>query len=482
MTSRSFAGPIVFNRPESDFSTYTDLAEGKEPILIPGLDLLNHNPSSHVAWIWNSAACTIKTDEPLSGGSEVPNNYGPKSNEERRFEAFSLWGPHRKLTRSPVIMGYGFSLPDNPADHFSISFSPDIAAIIRTTREHRLGQKPTTQTSTVEETNQVDEEYNIHWVRTHENRLEFSPSFLEEVSIAVENPREHRNANGSPSLDFNLLTSQLSRNKLHVLCAILMIMQKSYTAISKHTSDLPEYPQNARQADADRYRQGQIRILERVLEVSGQILSSLLTIETANSKDFRIARLEDILTDCSKQLQRDLRSVLNAGLKTRDPTKIRARGGTDFAFTVWLCGLTLYYQRDVPQSEKLRTPESTFDERCLLWLGFLRAAYPEEDPRPLGPAKYSSAVCEADRATWFDPVRNPMSKEDNLADPALTVASYMDAIQVCVEKHPQSLYGNPELSIKHLTWCHNVIRNEGVWIPNLQEKDGDDDWMLFVQY
>ncbi len=84
MTSRSFPGPAVFNQPEGHFPTYIDNAEGKAPVLILGLDLLNHNPSSRVAWLWNSAACTIKTDELLTGGSEVPNNYGPKSNEERR--------------------------------------------------------------------------------------------------------------------------------------------------------------------------------------------------------------------------------------------------------------------------------------------------------------------------------------------------------------------------------------------------------------
>ena len=379
-------------------------------------------------------------------------------------------------------MGYGFSLPDNPADHFSISFAAAIAASVKSTREHRLGQKPTDRTNTVENCSQVDEEYNIHWVRTCEERLEFSPHFLEEISIAVENPREHRDANGSPRLDFNLLTSQISRNKLHVLCAVLMIMQKGYTAISEHSSDLPEYPQNVRQADAACYRHGQLHILERVLEVSSQILSSLLTIETANSKDFRIMRLEDILADCPKRLEKDFRSVLNAGLKTRDPTKIRERGGTDFAFTVWLYGLTLYYRNVIHESQRLPTLESTFEGHFLLWLDFLREAYPEEDLEPLGPPDCSSAVLEADRAAWFDPVRSAIPKEDNLANPASTVESYLDAIQACVEKHPQSLYGDAELSTKRLMWCYNVIRNEGVWIPNLQERDGDDEWMLFIQH
>ena len=67
---------------------YDHDAEGKAPVLIPGLDLLNHNPSSRVAWMWDAAACTIQTDETLDGGCEVPNNYGPKSNEECRIDCF----------------------------------------------------------------------------------------------------------------------------------------------------------------------------------------------------------------------------------------------------------------------------------------------------------------------------------------------------------------------------------------------------------
>lgn len=86
MSSRSFPGPAVFNQLGGNFSIYTDNLEGKAPVLIPGLDLLNHIPSSRVAWLWNSAACTIKTDELLAGESEVPNNYGPKSNEECEVE------------------------------------------------------------------------------------------------------------------------------------------------------------------------------------------------------------------------------------------------------------------------------------------------------------------------------------------------------------------------------------------------------------
>lgn len=95
MSSRSFPGPTVFNQREGDFPIYNDNAEGKAPVLIPGLDLLNHLPSSRVAWLWDTTRCTIKTDERLLGGSQVPNNYGSKSNEECRYcPHLGNWSSH----------------------------------------------------------------------------------------------------------------------------------------------------------------------------------------------------------------------------------------------------------------------------------------------------------------------------------------------------------------------------------------------------
>jgi len=53
------------------------------PVLIPGLDLLNHSPTAKVTWNWNVTACVLEADEKFDGGTEILNNYGPKSNEER---------------------------------------------------------------------------------------------------------------------------------------------------------------------------------------------------------------------------------------------------------------------------------------------------------------------------------------------------------------------------------------------------------------
>lgn len=82
MTTRSFAGPASFNRKEGDSVVASDGA-GRCPVLIPGLDLLNHNPLARVSWVWDANACALRVDESITSGCQVWNNYDPKSNEER---------------------------------------------------------------------------------------------------------------------------------------------------------------------------------------------------------------------------------------------------------------------------------------------------------------------------------------------------------------------------------------------------------------
>lgn len=82
MTTRSFAGVASFNRNEGDFVVASHSVD-RCPVLIPGLDILNHNPSAKVSWVWDADACALRVEESTQGGCQVWNNYNPKSNEER---------------------------------------------------------------------------------------------------------------------------------------------------------------------------------------------------------------------------------------------------------------------------------------------------------------------------------------------------------------------------------------------------------------
>ncbi|KAI0311446.1 SET domain-containing protein [Amylostereum chailletii] len=78
------------------------------PVLLPGVDALNHARAQPVSWVVNTPSLTGPSlrEEPsislqshifLPAGAEVFNNYGPKPNSE-------------------LLLGYGFSLPENPDD------------------------------------------------------------------------------------------------------------------------------------------------------------------------------------------------------------------------------------------------------------------------------------------------------------------------------------------------------------------------------
>ncbi|KAJ7368667.1 SET domain protein [Mycena albidolilacea] len=78
-----------------------------EPILLPGVDSLNHARAEPVSWVQSylgsgpvadAGSCiSLVLHNHVSAGAELFNNYGPKPNSE-------------------LILGYGFSLPNNPDD------------------------------------------------------------------------------------------------------------------------------------------------------------------------------------------------------------------------------------------------------------------------------------------------------------------------------------------------------------------------------
>lgn len=83
-----------------------------EPVLIPGVDLLNHARGAAVTWSVTyppqappenldpskkSPFISVVLHDPAEAQQEIYNNYGPKPNSE-------------------LILGYGFSLRQNPED------------------------------------------------------------------------------------------------------------------------------------------------------------------------------------------------------------------------------------------------------------------------------------------------------------------------------------------------------------------------------
>lgn len=94
LSSRAFPSTLLSDNP-SLVSTPTSY-----PVLLPGVDSLNHARGQPVSWVVGSRSelsIALVLHAPTPQGCELFNNYGPKPNAE-------------------LILGYGFSLPNNPDD------------------------------------------------------------------------------------------------------------------------------------------------------------------------------------------------------------------------------------------------------------------------------------------------------------------------------------------------------------------------------
>ena len=105
ISSRAFPSTLLSDNPTlvSSPDSY--------PILLPGVDSLNHARGQPVSWVvscprpgdgdasgvMKEPSISLVLHRPTAAGGELYNNYGPKPNAE-------------------LILGYGFALPNNPDD------------------------------------------------------------------------------------------------------------------------------------------------------------------------------------------------------------------------------------------------------------------------------------------------------------------------------------------------------------------------------
>lgn len=424
---------------------------------------------------------------------------------------------------SQVILGYGFSLFRNPAEVCRLAVSLDVEKRISEIKNSQAGPALTdilkigglsqsmSQVSkgsehAIDMTDLGKSHYffskskvnsgnadspnsdpaaqrvnqDIKWVRLKDGSLkndpnrsealyEFSPGFLGHCSIAFANERELAQCDFQlhSSVDFSFV--KCSRNKVHVICAVIMILQRQQMAIMKHDLDLPLWPMNEKQFHAARYRRNQLQILNSVIEILIESLRSVPGLSTATASEMRVIRLENILTDSTSSILTDFRAALNAGLGTRNPTKIRKNGWVECAFTLWLCGLWLRYSSNIRENS---FPPSGLSSNFSRWLMFLSRVY-GNPPEFESHGEYLAKPVKIDIT----------ASEQTHNETYLLCESFLAVIHAAVTRNPRSLYGDTSVTIAHLGWCLNIIRQEGLMCPNLEGRIGEenDEYVLFLE-
>ena len=80
LSTRSFSSSVLKN-------AYLEGPNEQDefPVLVPLIDLLNHRPLAKVEWQPTVDHVGLTVLDDLKPGEEVFNNYGPRSNAERKF-------------------------------------------------------------------------------------------------------------------------------------------------------------------------------------------------------------------------------------------------------------------------------------------------------------------------------------------------------------------------------------------------------------
>lgn len=374
-------------------------------------------------------------------------------------------------------MGYGFSLAENPADCC-------ILAAARRSPAERPGHETSTagDNEPVEALHSIDcteePDRSTQWIRLYNDRIDkngaaagsyiFSSQILQQTAVALRNKRE-RAADKSCLVDqVDFSHPELSRNKLKVMCAIMMLLQKQYSDIIRYNSSLPQWPENEKQFHAARYRQGQLQILRAVNAALLDHLAGFGGLKSPHLRNLQVVRLEHTLTETPQPLLTDYRAVLNAGLGTRNPEKLRKRSLTEYALILWLCGLWVLRTSTTVHSEGKQ--ESSFSNGTLQSLRLIGDIYEE-------------TRCTKSTLNARQPTGNSPDIASDMESVRL-VRSLLEMIRAAVNKHPDSLYNNAAVNQERLSWCLEIVREESVMAPSLEGKPGDanDELLLFLEY
>ena len=286
----------------------------------------------------------------------------------------------------------------------------------------------------------------------------FSIGFLTEASMAFANAREAAEVDTAILSERDFSKSILTRNKIHVMSAITMLLQKQHADIVANNAHLSECPVNERQFHAARYRRSQLRILLITINSVISALRRLTGLEANWPQDLRIVRLEDILRNSPRNVLVDFRAMLHIGFGTRNPIKIKENMWVESAFALWLCGLWLWHSSNLKKKESKSDP-SEFASKISQWLFFLEETYGRTREG------LEAALTKAG--------------EEEL----LLAESCHSIIKAAAVKNSRSLYNNPGATVERLLWCIQIIREEGFMCPDLEGRPGDehDEFMLFLE-
>lgn len=346
-TSRSFSSRSITPQDSKYWTTYKNGPDARRQtvlmdmsrvssadldfsVLFPAMDAANHHHTSKVDWTFDQGRFSLACAQSIEAGQEVNNNYGPKANDE-------------------FLIGYGFCMADNPNDTVLLTLKPppeELQVSLRksyagffttegqwngdkaTFKLRRMNHEMATATSAFDDLPEPLLELLTHIIR-FDRGLPFEPL------PAISQYLKDIDSDGRRYLPF-------------IARMIVTSLAPKYQKLQAGSSNLPEEPQNVRQAQAKIYRDGQSEIL---LETMNSLRTSLRVFRPAsqefpqtdldrmNPTGSRLATLEeavDLFSQSSSAIQGFMAGV-QANANTSDLEQLRLAGWEEDAWVLLLC-------------------------------------------------------------------------------------------------------------------------------------------------
>ena len=348
-TSRSFSSRSITPQDSKYWTTYKTGPDGRRQtvlmdmshvpsadldfsVLFPAMDAANHHHTSKVDWTFDPGRFSLACTQSIEAGQEVNNNYGPKANDE-------------------LLIGYGFCMADNPNDTVLLTLKPPPEELQVSLRKSYAGfftpegqwnsDKATfklrrnTNTTSQSATSAFDDlpepllELLTQIIR-FDRGLPFEP--LPSISHYLKDPASH----GRRYLPF-------------VARMIVTSLAPKYQKLQTGSANLPEEPQNAKQAQAKIYRDGQSEILLATINGLRTFLRvfrpaspefPLQDLERMNPTGSRLATLEeavDLFARSNSSVVQGFMAGVQANANTSDLEQLRLAGWEEDAWVLLLC-------------------------------------------------------------------------------------------------------------------------------------------------
>jgi len=399
-----------------------------------------------------------------------------------------------------VLMGYGFSVCNNPRDSYLLKIGiheHGPLASVRRRQSELFGDHSSPRQAGGRDVYTLyspSRSYCKGYKHAIPEFRAFPQAMLDDISVLVANQRE-LDTIGFSEHGFNLSGSgTYSRNDFSVMSHILRTLRLRRRRILCNDSNLPQWPQNDRQFYAARYRRGQLQILNEIIHSLEQRLNEALTSNSDRPLN-ELLDLKQILHRTPNPLRSRLQAGLDAAFGTHKPSLLKEAGWEDAVMALWVCTLWITF---ITQGEMIKD-RLGIGRKLIDWIRYMHEHYPPGKSDP----DYGAAFCTDARyqAQQEGKANSKDGREDKDRSggkrPLSTDAELEDANQIQLIRYTEEITSmikaaaarDPQCLFAHPLWCGDLVRwafrianAEAVNVPARDEgPESSDRLALFLE-